>query len=592
MNDDPSPVRPGDIIAGKYRVERLLGKGGMGVVVAATHLDLLELRALKFMLPTALPDAETIERFLREARAASRLKTEHVARVHDVGRLPDGSLYMVMEYLEGSDLGAKCRQGGVLSVEEAVLYIVQAADALAEAHAAGIVHRDLKPANLFVTQQPDGTPCIKVLDFGISKVLDSTGADYDMTKTHTVLGSPHYMSPEQMHSSRDVDPRSDIWSLGVILYALITGKLPFRGRSITEIVANVMLSPPVPPSHLAPNVPPGFDAALLRCLERDRNARYANVGDLARALYAFAPPIAGHTIQRILRLTSAPRAAMPSVVGLGPDFQPTGMTPSLALPYATPPLPLPLPMSSGAGQPIPPPPSSRSGLQHTLPQPPSSSGGAPHRPFTPAYTPPHPIAPQPPSSYPGALPTFSSTAAVTPPPASGPGGFIPMPPGSGPGVAPHDPRAHLSLPGLAATGAWGNTAAGLMPGAKRRSNTPLIIASAVAAVLAAGITGALLFSGPSSSSNQSDKPSGAAAAAAASALPAPSSSAPDPTSAPPKPASDLTAPPASPTLTAAASQPPQDAPPAQAPSGAAAPTATAPKIRKGPASDPFGMERK
>src|SRR4051812_25974976 len=188
-----SPVKQGDVLAGKYRVERVLGIGGMGVVVAATHLDLLELRALKFMLPEALDDAEAVERFVREARAAARLKSEYVAKVLDVGRLENGAPYMVMEHLDGNDLDVVIKQQGPLPHDLAALSAIQACSALAEAHSLGIIHRDLKPSNLFLTHRPDGSPCVKVLDFGISKI-SGAGLEPEMTKTNAVMGSPFYMS--------------------------------------------------------------------------------------------------------------------------------------------------------------------------------------------------------------------------------------------------------------------------------------------------------------------------------------------------------------------------------------------------------------
>ena len=233
--------QPGDVLAGKYRVERVLGSGGMGVVVAAMHLTLQERVALKFLLPEGAKKEETVTRFLREARAAAKIKSEHVARVSDVGTLESGAPYLVMEYLDGSDLSALLRRDGPLPPRDAVEYVLQACEALAEAHAVGIVHRDLKPANLFLARHAGGAPRIKVLDFGISKLTARDPSmppdDPSMTRTRAWLGSPLYMSPEQMRSARDVDTRTDIWALGVILYELLSGKPPFDGETFPELCA-------------------------------------------------------------------------------------------------------------------------------------------------------------------------------------------------------------------------------------------------------------------------------------------------------------------------------------------------------------------
>src|SRR4051812_480796 len=213
-------VYAGQILGGKYRVDRVLGAGGMGMVVAATHLQLDERIAIKFLLPEALRNPEAVARFGREAKAAVKIRGEHVARVIDVGSFENGAPYMVMEHLDGRDLSSFIHERGAMPMSDAVDAVLQACEALAEAHALGIVHRDLKPANLFLTRRPDGTPSIKVLDFGISK-LTAPGADHSMTKTSAVMGSPLYMSPEQMTASRGVDARTDIWALGVVLYELL-----------------------------------------------------------------------------------------------------------------------------------------------------------------------------------------------------------------------------------------------------------------------------------------------------------------------------------------------------------------------------------
>jgi serine/threonine-protein kinase len=301
-------VQPGEILAGKYRVERVLGQGGMGIVVAAHHIHLDEKVALKFLLPDALRSPEAVGRFLREARAAVRIKCEHVARVSDVGTLPSGAPYMVMEYLEGGDLAAWLEQRGPLPIEQAVEFVLQACVAVADAHALGIVHRDLKPANLFCVRRSDGQLSIKVLDFGISKVTEPAGAaPMALTKTTALMGSPLYMSPEQMRSSRDVDARADIWSLGVILYELVTGRATFLADTVTELAIRVASEPPPPMRPLRPEVSPALEAVIFKCLEKDRERRYRNVGELATALLPMAPKRAKASVDRISGIVGAAR---------------------------------------------------------------------------------------------------------------------------------------------------------------------------------------------------------------------------------------------------------------------------------------------
>lgn len=281
-------VSVGEILAGKYRVEKILGMGGMGVVVAATHLDLREIRAVKLIRPDVETD-QSVERFLREARAVVRLRSEHVAEVYDVGRLESGAPYIVMEMLEGQDLSAMLKARGPFPIEEAVLYVTQACHALAEAHDAGIVHRDLKPGNLFLTRRLDGSACIKVLDFGISKATKPERPDPEMTGAKDLIGSPLYMSPEQMRSARKVDSRADVWALGAILYRLLTGRAPFHAPTVPEIFALTLGKHVRPPSALRHEISSELDAVILRCLDKQLQNRYPTAAELGAALVPHGP---------------------------------------------------------------------------------------------------------------------------------------------------------------------------------------------------------------------------------------------------------------------------------------------------------------
>ena len=280
-------VAVGTVLARKYRVEKVLGIGGMGIVVAATHLDLREMRAIKLIRPDAIND-QAIERLLREARAVVRLKSEHVAEVYDLGRLESGTPYIVMELLEGQDLSAMLKARGPLPIADAVLYVTQACHAVAEAHALGIVHRDLKPGNLFVTRRQDGSECVKVLDFGISKDTKSVRYDPEMTGAQDLMGSPLYMSPEQMRSARKVDPRADVWALGAILYKLLTGRAPFQAPTIAEIYALTLGKQVRPPSSWRSEIPKDLDNIIVRCLDKQRPNRYPTAAELGAALVGHA----------------------------------------------------------------------------------------------------------------------------------------------------------------------------------------------------------------------------------------------------------------------------------------------------------------
>jgi serine/threonine protein kinase len=300
----PATVREGEIVGGKYRIEKVIGAGAMGVVVAARHLLLEERVAIKFLLPHALDSRDAVARFMREARAAVRIKSEHVARVSDVSVLEDGTPYIVMELLEGMDLADWLHQRGTLQVAQAVEFVLQACEAIAEAHSLGIVHRDLKPANLFAVTRVDGVSAIKVLDFGISKTTGTNPAGGSITDTTTVMGSPSYMSPEQMESSHNVDAQTDIWALGAILCELVTGKLPYEGRTLPQVYATIVAQPQPSLRALSPEIHEDLEAVILKCLQRNRAVRYRNVGELAAALMLFAPKRAHASIDRIARVFS------------------------------------------------------------------------------------------------------------------------------------------------------------------------------------------------------------------------------------------------------------------------------------------------
>jgi serine/threonine protein kinase len=288
LPEDQIP-REGELLAGKYRIEQRLGAGGMGVVMAARHEAINQRVAIKFLVVNdeAYRD-EAIQRLLREARAAAALRGEHVVRVYDIGELPGGAPFIVMEHLDGKDLAAVASAVGKLPVSEAVMLVAQAASAVSEAHRAGIVHRDLKPSNLFVVRRPDGTAAIKVLDFGIAKSHDPQPQPQPLTGARVVLGTAHYMSPEQIRDSHTVDARSDIWSLGAILYELVAGRPAFQSGTQSGVYAAIVTESPPPLSSLRPDAPLALEQVLSQCLERDPQKRIQSAEALAGRLAPFA----------------------------------------------------------------------------------------------------------------------------------------------------------------------------------------------------------------------------------------------------------------------------------------------------------------
>jgi serine/threonine protein kinase len=323
----------GSIIDDKYVVERKLGSGGLGVVVVARHRELGQRVAIKYLREQARTVTSVVDRFRREARIAAQIRSEHVVRVQDVGEVV-GEPFIVMEYLEGRDLGHVISDGGI-TIAHAVGYVLQACEGLAEIHAIGIVHRDLKPDNLFVVQNRAKEPIVKIIDFGISKVTPNQGNAWaHVTCDEDPFGTPPYMSPEQLGFGDGVDCRTDIWALGVVLFELIAGDLPFHGDDVQHVFANILTRAPSRPSATAPGIPPGLEAAILRCLEKDASRRFQNVAELAETLAPFGPPDAP---ERVRRTKTTLGLAGPSI---WPPSRPS-LTPSLAPPSELAPLSLP-----------------------------------------------------------------------------------------------------------------------------------------------------------------------------------------------------------------------------------------------------------
>jgi serine/threonine-protein kinase len=287
MFPDPDvPVQAGEVVGGRYVIDSLLATGGMGIVCLGKHTELEQPVAIKFLRETYARSESLVHRFLNEARAAATLKSENVVRVMDVGQLENGRPYLVMEHLEGTDLEAVLVKDGPFEINRAVDYVLEVCNALEEAHSRGIVHRDIKPENLFLANLGNGKQIVKVVDFGLAKRMDSTVRAF-VTGPQDSMGSPCYMSPEQITAPQTVDARTDIWSLGVVLYRLLTFRLAFDGSTVLEVYARVLNAPYRPLHEVRPEVDRVLEGIVSRCLEKDADRRYQSISDLAGALNAY-----------------------------------------------------------------------------------------------------------------------------------------------------------------------------------------------------------------------------------------------------------------------------------------------------------------
>src|ERR1700722_12230008 len=301
MNPNQNYPSTGEVIDGKYQIEKLLGEGGMGAVAKATHILRRAPVALKFMSPNVISVSGAVERFLNEGVAASQIESDNVVHVFDVGKLSNGAPYLVMEYMEGLDLAEVLQREGRpgLEVERAIYFIVQALRGLQVAHDAGIIHRDMKPSNCFVVNKEGEADFVKLLDFGISKV--GSGKSASLTQTNSALGTPLYMSPEQARSPRDVDLRSDLYSVGVILYELLTGRTPFASESgeFTEILFKLFTQEPPPIRSVRPDLSEDLAAAVHKALAREPKDRYSTAAEFAIGLEPFADQRSARVLQRM-----------------------------------------------------------------------------------------------------------------------------------------------------------------------------------------------------------------------------------------------------------------------------------------------------
>ena len=294
----------GATYADKYKIVRVLGEGAMGAVYEAENVRIRRRVALKILHPQIAQKADTLRRFEREAQAAGRIGSKHIIEVLDLGELPDGARFMVMEFLDGTTLDQRIRSKGRLTPEDAAPIIAQLLEGLGAAHEAGIIHRDLKPANIYLTTSRGVPDFVKILDFGVSK-FNVLNDEMSMTSTGAVLGTPYYMSPEQAKGSRQVDPRSDLYAVGVILYECITGQVPFSAETFNELIFRIVLESPPPVESFVPNLDPAFTAIIHKAMAREANERFQSAAEFRSAVLKWAEAAASGPV-------------MPAALGLGP----------------------------------------------------------------------------------------------------------------------------------------------------------------------------------------------------------------------------------------------------------------------------------
>lgn len=279
------PLEVGQIVDGKYRVIRVIGEGGMGVVYEGENTRIHRRVAIKVLHPEFMADAEAVKRFEREAQAAGHIGNDHILEVLDLGSLPSGESFMVMEYLDGEPLTNRIRQYGRLSARAVCPIAEQVLTGLAAAHQVGIVHRDLKPDNIFILKEKAGRrDFVKIIDFGVSKFAPAGAEGLRMTRTGTVMGTPYYMSPEQASGSSAADHRSDVYAVGVILYEAVTGKVPFDADSFNQLMFKIVLSDVPQPLAAAPDLDPAFASIVSKAMARDPNHRFQSCEEFQHAL--------------------------------------------------------------------------------------------------------------------------------------------------------------------------------------------------------------------------------------------------------------------------------------------------------------------